>query len=51
MTEVAAEVMAGLAHDRPFGPVVMFGLGGVLLRASTLWRFAWYPYVPGMRAP
>jgi acyl-CoA synthetase (NDP forming) len=29
MTEVAAEVMAGLAHDRTFGLVVMFGLGGI----------------------
>jgi acyl-CoA synthetase (NDP forming) len=26
------KVMAGLIHDRPFGPMVMFGLGGILVR-------------------
>jgi acyl-CoA synthetase (NDP forming) len=25
------KVMAGLIHDRPFGPVVMFGLGGIFV--------------------
>jgi acetate---CoA ligase (ADP-forming) len=26
------KVMAGLIHDRPFGPVVMFGLGGIFVQ-------------------
>jgi acetate---CoA ligase (ADP-forming) len=51
MTEVAAEVMAGLAHDRTFGLVVMFGLGGICVEVLNDVAFRVVPLRPGMRAP
>ena len=46
MTEVAAEVMAGLAHDRTFGPVVMFGLGGIFVEVLNDVAFCVVPLRP-----
>jgi hypothetical protein len=46
MTEVAAEVMAGLAHDRSFGLVVMFGLGGMCVEVLNDVAFRVVPLRP-----
>jgi acyl-CoA synthetase (NDP forming) len=46
MTEVAAEVMAGLAHDRTFGLVVMFGLGGICVEVLNDVAFRVVPLRP-----
>ena len=46
MAKTGIDVVAGLTHDRTFGPVVMFGLGGVFVTVLNDLAFRVVPLRP-----
>ena len=46
MAEAGAEVILGITHDQQFGPVLMFGLGGVFVEALKDVAFRVVPLEP-----
>jgi acyl-CoA synthetase (NDP forming) len=46
MAKPGIEVVAGLTHDRTFGPVVMFGLGGIFVEILNDVAFRVVPLRP-----
>jgi acyl-CoA synthetase (NDP forming) len=46
MAKPGIEVVVGLSHDRTFGPVIMFGLGGIFVEALQDVAFRVVPLQP-----